>query len=167
MFNVLGKLQSEILTGEKRQAVFTLTLYSRLLRQACDFSTRESVPFHEEKLFLENYLKLEKERFGETPFNFLFENFDKQTEFVVPFILQPFVELALLSGLGTPNLIIKISFNNADHSIKIESIMKNPEAAYKLSEKCEIAQDRLKHFRFSYQTFQIDSIFLQVIHLSK
>ena len=100
MFNVLGKLQSEILSGEKRQAVSTLTLYSRLIRQACDFSTKENISLNEEKRFLENYLKLEQERFVETPFHYLFENFDHELDFIVPFMLQPFVELAVLSSLG-------------------------------------------------------------------
>ena len=56
MFNVLGKLQSEILSGEKMEAVSTLTDYSKLLRQACSFGSKEKISMAEEKQFLENYL---------------------------------------------------------------------------------------------------------------
>lgn len=165
MFNVLGKLQSEILSGEKRQAVSTLTLYSRLIRQACDFSAKEIISLNEEKRFLENYLKLEQERFVETPFHYLFEDFDNELDLIVPFILQPFVELAVLSGLGSTNPLLKISYSEINHSIRIESEMHNQEAANKLSEKCEIAQARLLHFKFAYQATLTDSGFLQDISL--
>lgn len=164
MFNVLGKLQSEILSGEKRQAISTLTLYSKLLRQACDLSSKEKVSLVEEKRFLDNYLKLEQERFVETPFYYSFENFDHELDFIVPFILQPFVELAVLSSLGSTNLL-KISYNSVNHSFRIQSEMKNPDAANKLSEKCEIAQERILHFKFVYEATLNDSMFIQDIRL--
>jgi hypothetical protein len=43
--------------------------------------------------------------------------------------------------------------------------MKNPDAANKLSEKCEIAQERILHFKFVYEATLNGSMFIQDIRL--
>lgn len=166
MFNVLGKLQSEILSGEKREAVSTLTLYSRLLRQACNFGLKEKISLAEEKLFLENYLKLEKERFKDKPFFYSIIGMDIDTVFIQPFILQPFVELAVLCSLGSINNNLIIEYNPTQNSICIESEMLNPEIRDKLSEKCEVAKQRLEFFNHSLQISSIKTRYLQNISLT-
>lgn len=166
MFNVLGKLQSEILSGEKREAVSTLTLYSRLLRQACNFGLKEKISLSEEGLFLENYLKLEKDRFSEKPFNYSIQGFDSESVFIEPFILQPFVELALLGSLGSKNNTITIEFESAQNTIHIESVMLNTEILEKLAEKCDVAKQRLKFFNHSFQISETENRYLQKILLN-
>lgn len=163
MFNVLGKLQSEILSGEKREAVSTLTLYSRALRQACNFGSKEKIPLAEEGLFLENYLKLEKDRFVETPFQYSIIGFDSDTVLIQPFLIQPFLELAVLGSLRGKNHKIEIEFNKTSNCIRIDSVMQNMEIHDKLAEKCEVARQRLKFFKHSYQKSEIENRYLQKI----
>lgn len=166
MFNVLGKLQSEILSGEKREAVSTLTDYSKLLRQACSFGSKETISLAEEKQFLENYLKLEKVRFSDKPFLYSIIAFDTEVVFIEPFIIQPFVELALLGSLGSENNTINVIFDAAQNSIRIDSVMLNMEIHEKLAEKCEVAKQRLKYFNYSFQISETENRYLQNISLN-
>ena len=165
MFNVLGKLQSEILSGEKRGAISTLTLYSRLLRQACNFGTREKIPLTEEGLFLENYLKLEKDRFHDTPFEYLISGFDHEDIFIQPFLIQPFLELSVLGSLGRVSHKTEIEFNKAGNFIRIDSVMLNTEIHDKLTEKCDVARQRLEFFNHNYQISKTETRYLQKISL--
>ena len=166
MFNVLGKLQSEILSGAKREAVSTLSQYSKLVRQACNIALKDRISMAEEGLFLEHYLKMEKERFAESPFEYSITGFDSETDFIEPFILQPFVELALLGSLGTGNNHLKIEFDKINQSIRILSAMLNTEIHEKLSEKCDIAKQRLEFFNHSYLFSETNSHYLQTILLN-
>lgn len=167
MFNVLGKLQSEILSGEKREAISTLTLYSRILRQASNFSAKDSVSFLEEGSFLDNYLKLEQGRFNETPFKYYIDGFDSETLLIEPFLIQPFVELAVLGSLGTENNLINIEFDNTQHTICIDSVMLNTEIRSKLAEKCEVTKQRLEYFNHAYSVSETGQKFSQKIILNK
>ncbi len=167
MFNVLGKLQSEILNGEKREAVSTLSQYSKLVRQACNIAHKERISMAEEALFLEHYLKSEKERFAEKPFEYSIMGFDSETDFIEPFILQPFVELALLGSLGTENNCLKIEFDKTLHSIRIDSVMLNTEIHEKLAEKCGVGKHRLEFFNHSYRLSESNSEYLQTILLNQ
>lgn len=165
MFNVLGKLQSEILNGEKREAVSTLTNYSKLLRQACSFGSKETISLATEKQFLETYIKLERARFSDKPFLYSIIGFDTEAVFIEPFIIQPFVELALLGSLGCENNTIDVIFDAAQNSIRIESVMLNTESHEKLAEKCEVAKQRLKYFIHSIQISETEPRYLQKISL--
>ena len=163
MFNVLGKLQSEILGGQKREAISTLTLYSRLLRQACNMANLDRVTLKEEGLFLDNYLKLESERFAESPFKFSISNFDSELIFIPPLLLQPFLEKAFLASIGAKSNHLKINYNSVENSIEIDSILFNKDAISKPSEKYKVAEERLKHFNYHYQKTETEHRFLQVI----
>lgn len=165
MFNVLGKLQSEILSGEKREAVSTLTDYSKLLRQACSLGSKENISLAEEKQFLENYLKLEEARFSDKPFLYSIIGFETEVVFIEPFIIQPFVELALLGSLGCENNTINVIFDAAQNSIRIESVMLNTEIHEKLAEKCEVAKQRLNYFNYTYHISETEPRYLQKISL--
>lgn len=166
MFNVLGKLQSEILSGEKREAVSTLTDYSKLLRQACSFGSKQTISLAEEKQFLETYLKMERARFSDKPFKYSIIGFDTEVVFIEPFIIQPFVELALLGSLGSENNTINVIFDAAQNSIRIDSVMLNMEIHEKLAEKCEVAKQRLKYFNYSFQISETENRYLQNISLN-
>jgi len=165
MFNVLGKLQSEILSGEKRQAVSTLSQYSKLLRYACSISGKESISLSEEASFLSGYLKLEQERFIESPFQFSISGFDTDLVLIEPFLLQPFIELAVLGGLGSKEHFVKIEFDQTLNSINITSEMINVEVIEKLWEKCGTAHERLKLFNHVYKLSHHETRYSQNIFL--
>ena len=165
MFNVLGKMQSEILGGEKREAISTLTLYSRLVRQACSIAHSDKISLNDEALFLENYLKLEKDRFIETPFNYSILGFDKDEIYIEPFLLQPFVELAVLGGLGRVGGLISIEYMTTENAIMLISVMQFKDVNEKLSEKLNVAKERLTFFNHRYEIVEEEHRFLQKISL--
>ncbi len=165
MFNVLGKLQSEILSGDKREALSTITLYTRILRQACTLSNSKKNSLAEEGLFLDRYLQLEQNRFVELSMQYQIYGFELQTDLIEPFMIQPFVELAVLSSLGAQNNILNLSYDKAQNAIHIQSIMHNESAAEKLEDKCEIALHRLKFFNHSYTRTINESTLTQTINI--
>jgi LytS/YehU family sensor histidine kinase len=165
MFNVLGKLQSEILGGQKREAISTLTLYSRLIRQACSIAHFEKISLEEESLFLDNYLKLEKERFAETPFTYEILGFDATDFFIAPFLLQAWVELAVLGSLGVENNQLLIEFKHESKEIWITSTMIHKDVNEKLAEKLKEVKERLTFFNHTYQLLETENRILQKIKL--
>jgi LytS/YehU family sensor histidine kinase len=166
MFNVLGKLQSEILDGDKKQAVHTLSDYSKLLRQACDLASKPTISIKEEGLFLQRYLNLETQRFAETPFDFEITGFDSDAIQMQPFLLQPLAELAVLGGLGPAHSKVSISFDSLKSTVSITSDMRNREIPEKLFTKLEVVQNRLKIFNHQYEISETDTRYLQKVSLS-
>jgi len=166
MFNVLSKLQSEILAGEKRHAVSTLSQYSKLIRLACKMAEKNTIDLKEEGDFLERYLKLEQERFSESPFQFSISGFDSDVICIEPFLLQPYIELAILGSLGLNEPTIHIVFDISLPTITISSQMKNIEVIEKLEEKCKVAQERLMNYNHTYTLSHLDGLYIQSISLN-
>ncbi len=150
MFNVLGKLQSEILMGDKHEAILTMTQYTKILRQACALSKNDTNSMAEEGLFLEHYLQLEQRRFEEFSFTYHIIGFDSPSHHMAPFMIQPFVELAVLSSLGAQNNVITLSYDKLQNTICIQSAMHNEGVSEKLEEKCETALQRLQIYNHTY-----------------
>ncbi len=167
MFNVLGKLQSEILSGEKREAISTLSLYSLLLRKSCEFSQKKLISLKEEGDFLNAYLSLEKERFGEDLVGYKLQGFDSDEIFIEAFLLQPFVELAILSTLQKEKTEVVVEYKPDLHQVHIHSAIINTEIREKLAGKLETALERIKLFEHSYQLDETEKKSLQVILLKK
>jgi len=165
MFNVLGKLQSEILSGEKRKAISTLSLYSKLIRQACKISEMESITLAEEEVFLKTYCDTEQERFSESPFTISFTGFDEIDITLEPFLIQPFIELAILGGLGHKSHDVKIEFNRNENSINIHSVLLNRDVEEKINEKTEAAMQRLSFFHHTFERSEVNGITMQKIIL--
>lgn len=167
MFNVLGKLQSEILSGEKREAISTLSLYSLLLRKSCEFSQKKLISFKEEGDFLRAYLKLEKERFGEDLLGYKLHGFDSEEIFIEAFLLQPFVELAILSTLQKEKTEVVVEYKPDLHQVHIHSASINTEIREKLAGKLETALERINIFNHSYHIIEKDNMSIQLIALKK
>lgn len=101
IFNILNSLQYYILESKKEDALSFLARFSKLIRLALDNSRQEVISLEEEIEFLQQYIEIQKERYG-----FLFHlNFRIKSEFhpeeyaIPPLLLQPFVENAIMHGL--------------------------------------------------------------------
>lgn len=165
MFNILGKLQSEILGQQKKEAVTTLSMYSKLLRIACEMANSLWVSIKSEGIFLETYLALEKSRFPDQAFEYTIAGFESEQILVPCFILQPIVEKAVLTAIGGGKASVIIQFDPEKSEVTIDSAMVNEEVFKKHSEKYTVALDRLKFFGLAYEIINSESRILQKIKL--
>lgn len=102
IFNALNAIQGYILTGDKRSSAVYLSKFSALIRQTLDYSDVNAAPLKEELRMLRGYMDLEKLRF-ENRFDYKIEvdeSLSLDHTFIPTMLIQPFVENAILHGLG-------------------------------------------------------------------
>ncbi|MFT5819398.1 MAG: hypothetical protein ACI8ZM_000621 [Crocinitomix sp.] len=100
IFNSLTSLQNLIIKNDPDLANEYLGKFARLTRIALLQSTQNWVKLKDEITLLEHYIELEQIRF---PDHFEYQikiNLQNPTIFVPPFLIQPFVENAILHGLA-------------------------------------------------------------------
>ncbi|OEK01266.1 hypothetical protein BFP97_06960 [Roseivirga sp. 4D4] len=114
LFNSLSAIQQLVLENHKPlETADYLSKFSRLTRKMLEFTELESISLEDELTFLENYLSLQKLRFGErfefeinTPKDLFTSNF-----YIPPLITQPFVENSLEHGFRGSKDNNKITIN--------------------------------------------------------
>ena len=141
VFNALNSIQNLVISGKIEQADLYLSKFSKLLRLFLEGSRNKFIPLEEELLIIENYLEIEKLRFGEK-LNYKIDNHLNKIDrkILVPAtIVQPFVENALVHGLfhkkESGHLSIDIRYKNETVIITIEDNGIGREAARGLSNK--------------------------------
>lgn len=98
LFNTLNTIISLITLDENRKGLNTIFALSNLLRHNLDHPD-EMVSLREELYYVENYLLIQKTRFGER-LEVLIEVPEEMHEVQIPFLsLQPLVENACIHGL--------------------------------------------------------------------
>ncbi|MBW8688376.1 sensor histidine kinase [Chitinophaga rhizophila] len=101
IFNALNSIQTFMMKRETEQALSYLGRFARLIRNVLDNSQLNSIPISNELRMLENYLELEKLRFGDQ-FTYditVDDELDPDFTDIPTMILQPFVENAIWHGL--------------------------------------------------------------------
>lgn len=101
IFNTLSALQSFVRLDKKEEAIKYLNQFSRLLRSSLELSRENLVPLGEEMEALNNYLSLQQMRF-EDAFTYKVirpEGEDTCAIMVLPMLVQPYVENAILHGI--------------------------------------------------------------------
>jgi hypothetical protein len=123
IYNTLNSIQDLMLRNDTRSTNRYLSRFSVLMRKVLEFSALENVAVGEEVDMLENYLELEKLRFGDE-FSFSItvdESIDKNAVQIPTLIIQPFVENAVKHGLlhkrGAKEL--QVSFENTGGGIAV------------------------------------------------
>jgi ligand-binding sensor domain-containing protein len=102
IFNSLSSIQNYILKNDSEQASLYLAQFSRLIRNILDYSNKEYIKLNEETQFLENYLSLEKIRYG-SKFTYNIENnigASMSNPTIPPLLLQPVIENAIKHGFS-------------------------------------------------------------------
>ena len=102
IFNTISALQSFIRFDEKEKSIKYLNRFSKLLRNSLELSRQELVPLEEELETLRSYLDLQQMRL-EKNFEYslnLPDGVDLTEVKVPPMLIQPFVENAIIHGLG-------------------------------------------------------------------
>jgi len=102
IFNSLSSIQNYINRNDVDSANFYLANFGALIRQTMEISATPVISLKEELEYLNNYLTLEKMRFGKK-FNYLLTNnissFSAEDIIFPSMVLQPYVENAIRHGL--------------------------------------------------------------------
>ncbi len=167
MFNMLTKLQSEILEGQKREAIHSLNLFSKMLRETSEIAECEAISLKRELQFLELYLQIEKARFIDIAMEVELLGFDNEMVLIAPFLIQPFIELGLLSSLKIENFKLRIEFKPETKQIEISSSVIDSKIHEKLDSKLTLAKQRLGHFGHLYERLDLEEKSLQKITLAE
>ena len=163
MFNCLGSIKFLVERTENDKALNYLVNFSRFTRRVLEISRRPVHTVAEEFKLLDEYLKLEKNRF-DNDFNYRIVNnmcrWDERN--VIPaLLLQPFVENAICHGLAPSSraekiLLITATCAASHIQINIEDngvglVKSDEEIASHKSMGHEITDKRVNLFNMSYQ----------------
>jgi len=168
IFNCLNSIQNFILQNDKTQASHYLSAFAVLVRDTLNASSNGKVSLEDEVRMLENYMHLEKLRFGD---KFTYEitvakDIDPYDMELPPLLIQPFVENAILHGmknahnngkiqvkfdLETDTLIATIQDNgpgifNKENIAQVSNIQ-NPETPKYKSMGINITKSRLQYLQ--------------------
>lgn len=126
IFNVMNAIQHYINTQEKTAANKMLTGFARLIRKNLDICSKSYITIEEELEYLNLYLGLEKQRFGEKfDFSIYVDKEIDSSEIRIPSMLvQPFVENAIWHGLmPQPNMgKVEIRLELSDDTLLLQII---------------------------------------------
>lgn len=120
LFNALNSIQGLISIGEGPKARKALKQFSSIMRQVLDHSRVDRIAIQDELHYLRRYLELEQ-MIREDAFSFAFIIDDQimQEDLILPMIIQPFVENAIIHGvapLTDRKGTIEIKMNVSDHN---------------------------------------------------
>lgn len=123
IFNCLSSIQQFIIEHDVDAASKYLGAFSRLIRLALHSSVDGKHSLQDEIDMLENYLGLERLRFGDRfSYQITVEpDLDKEDIYFPPLLIQPFVENALLHGMKNKKEGGKILVSFAQHEIGIHA----------------------------------------------
>lgn len=114
VFNVLNSFQDLIYQQDFRKTNTYLGKFAGLMRKTLEFSDRDAITLSEEMELLEDYLDLEKLRFGEDFVGEIvpeLEGYNADSLTIPSMLLQPYVENAIKHGLlhkkGKKELLVR------------------------------------------------------------
>lgn len=127
VFNVMNSIQHYINTQNTASANKVLTGFARLIRKNLEICTKSYISLEEELEYLNLYLKLEKNRFGDK-LKYLItvdDEIDRDETLIPSMLLQPYVENAIWHGIMPKETqgLIQINIQLKDeHFLNIEII---------------------------------------------
>jgi ligand-binding sensor domain-containing protein/anti-sigma regulatory factor (Ser/Thr protein kinase) len=111
VFNAINSIQHYILTNKPEAAYQSLAHFALLVRLVLKNSQQKTIPLDQEIETLKLYLELEEIRFS-IPFTYSImvdEELDTEDTYLVPMLIQPFVENAIKHGLMPRKDIAKLN----------------------------------------------------------
>jgi len=124
IFNSLTAIQNSILKNDPLKSAELIAIFSKLIRQNLDFSTKKCIRLTDEIDMLRNYLETQKFRFNDLfDFNIHIDsNVDCDHTEIPPMLLQPFIENAIEHGLKHRKKDGKVSIkiSKTEKGIKVE-----------------------------------------------
>lgn len=101
IFNSLATIQNYLFENEPQKTALYLAKFSKLMRQILESSREDFVSLHQEIQTLDNYLQLQKMRFGDklTYHIEVAPGIDPDELLIPPMFAQPFIENSIEHGL--------------------------------------------------------------------
>ncbi|MCZ4245782.1 ligand-binding sensor domain-containing protein [Pedobacter punctiformis] len=156
VFNVMNSIQHYINTQNTASANKVLTGFARLIRKNLEICTKSYISLEEELEYLNLYLKLEKNRFGDK-LKYVFSidpEIEKEETLIPSMLLQPYVENAIWHGIMPKETGGEIQINMRlekethlnieiiDDGIGIDNSLKNKKETH-ISKGMQLTQERL------------------------
>ncbi|PST82127.1 diguanylate cyclase [Pedobacter yulinensis] len=155
VFNVMNSIQHFINTQDNSAANRILTGFAKLIRKNLDICTKSYIAVEEELEYLNLYLKLEKNRFGEK-LNYLINvdpAIDREETMIPSMLLQPYIENAIWHGImpketgGTIHIAMRekddhLFIEIRDDGVGIENSRRNQRGGHS-SKGMELTRERI------------------------
>ena len=156
VFNVMNSIQHYINTQNTTSANKVLTGFARLIRKNLEICTKSYITIDEELEYLNLYLKLEKNRFGDK-FQYVInidDEIDRDETLIPSMLLQPYVENAIWHGImpkesgGKIEIDIKLKDHNylniriIDDGVGIDNSLKEKKDKH-ISKGMQLTRERL------------------------
>jgi tetratricopeptide (TPR) repeat protein len=105
IFNVLGSIQSFMISNEPGKASCYLSRFASLVRSNLEYSASESISLEHELEMLKNYIELEQMRMpGKFEYSIKIQNVNEPDFIQIPpMLIQPFIENAIKHGFQSIN----------------------------------------------------------------
>ena len=178
LFNSLNSIKLYIINNEKKNAVYYLNKFSKLVRKILEASSLKEISLAEELETIELYMNIENIRFSnEINFDISIEDgIDTHAIKIPSLILQPFLENAIWHGLsskeGDKSIHINVKKENdyftsisiSDNGIgrKAAEIIKENKVLKRKSIGIDITKERLANFSKDYENsfdFEIKDLY--------
>ncbi|MES2418580.1 MAG: two-component regulator propeller domain-containing protein [Bacteroidota bacterium] len=156
VFNVMNSIQHYINVNNTSSANKVLTGFAKLIRKNLEICTKSYINLEEEIDYLNLYLSLEKNRFGDK-FKYTITvdpQIDKEESFIPSMLLQPYIENAIWHGIMPKEeggkVAIHISLkeqsylqiNIIDNGVGIENSLLNKNSSHQ-SKGMDLTQERI------------------------
>lgn len=156
VFNVMNSIQHYINTSNTSLANRVLTGFAKLIRKNLEICTKSYINLEEEVDYLNLYLSLEKNRFGEK-FKYritIDPQIDKEESYIPSMLLQPFIENAIWHGImpqeegGEVDININqqdeayLEINIIDNGVGIDNSLKQKKSGHQ-SKGMDLTQERI------------------------
>jgi ligand-binding sensor domain-containing protein len=156
VFNVMNSIQHYINTSNTSSANRVLTGFAKLIRKNLEICTKSYINLEEEIDYLNLYLSLEKNRFGDK-FKYkitIDPQIDKEESFIPSMLLQPYIENAIWHGIMPKeeggevmiNIDLKdegyLQISIIDNGIGIENALSQKKAGHQ-SKGMDLTQERI------------------------
>lgn len=126
IFNILSSIQSKILNEKTSEAYNDISSFSKIIRSALDYSSKEFIKLTYELEFIKNYLQLESSRFeGKMQYELnVDKNIDTHFTEIPTLITLPFIENSIKHGLlhKDGDKTLKINFRGNNEKLEISII---------------------------------------------
>jgi signal transduction histidine kinase len=148
VFNTLNSIQNTILQEDKFTATQRLSEFSGFVRRILDFSRQETITLREELEMIQTYIKFEGYRFRD---KFSFEISSSLDEHLMdaeipPFIIEPYVENAVVHGISQLTEGGKVSLSIANQGNTITCIVTDNGIGIERSERKKMGEKQHKSF---------------------
>lgn len=175
LFNSLNSIKLYIINNEKKNAVYYLNKFSKLVRKILEASSLKEISLSEELETIELYMNIENIRFSnEIDFKInIEEGIDTEAIKIPSLILQPFLENAIWHGLSSKeddkSITIEVKKENdyftsisiTDNGIgrAAAEVIKENKVLKRKSIGIDITKERLANFSKDFQnTFEVEMV---------